>query len=321
VIPQAFGKFESREGNLTLHSVCPECNAFFGRELEQHFGRDTGDAFLRLLTGLKPAAESHEIGVSRLTFRVDEPDSEYYGAWATLAYDDERGTVIQLVPQAGFRSQFDSRWRWHREQDITIDRVEDFRHAACDLVGTPDEMARIAARLEAIGCPLREARLHDDFVPPGNGEKPIWVEVRYALDDVVFRTVAKIAFNYLAKATEDRVPAFIYRSEFDAIRRFVRYGESSATKLVGVSRKRMLLGDTAAHRQTDGHLVSVSWPAPREAPIATVSLFNQVTYVVRLTETVPGIWWEIDSGHHFDIQSRRMSKLGNVNPIVLRFER
>jgi hypothetical protein len=29
-----------------------------------------------------------------------------------------------------------------------------------------------------------------------------WVEMRYAVDDPVFRTVEKIAFNYLAYTTE-----------------------------------------------------------------------------------------------------------------------
>ena len=317
MIPQAFGKFESREGNLTLHRVCSECNSYFGRHLEQHFGRDTGDAFLRLLTGLKPAEEAHEIGGRRLTFRIDEPGTEYYGAWATVAYDEERGNVIQLVAQAGFRSQFETNWRWYRELDITEDRAAEFRHAVYQIIGTPEEMAGIAAKLEGIGCPLREAKWNDEFVPPGNGEKPIWVEVRYALDDVVFRTVAKIGFNYFAKVTEDRVPDFIYRSEFDEIRRFIRYAEKPRWKPVGISRKRMLLGDNERYRQTDGHLISVSWPEPRQPPIAKVSLFNQVTYVIRLAETVPGIWWELDSGHHFNIRSRQMSKLSNVNPIVL----
>jgi hypothetical protein len=52
VLPKSFGKFESREGNLTLHNVCSECNAYFGRHLEQHFGRDTLDAYFRLLSGV-----------------------------------------------------------------------------------------------------------------------------------------------------------------------------------------------------------------------------------------------------------------------------
>jgi hypothetical protein len=65
VLPQAFGKFNSREGNLTPHNVCPECNAYFGRHLEQHFGRDTGDAFRRLLTGLKPMDEAECVSRGR----------------------------------------------------------------------------------------------------------------------------------------------------------------------------------------------------------------------------------------------------------------
>jgi hypothetical protein len=34
------------------------------------------------------------------------------------------------------------------------------------------------------------------------------VRIRYGIDDVVLRSVAKIAFNYLAWVTEERVPGF-----------------------------------------------------------------------------------------------------------------
>jgi HNH endonuclease len=318
VVPQAFGKFDSREGNLTLHNVCAECNAYFGHELEQHFGRDTGDAFLRLLTGLKPPEEAHEVGGRRLTFKIDEPGTEFNGAWAALGYDEDHGNVIQLLPQAGFRSQFETAWRWYREEDISIDRASEFRHAAFQLIGGPEDLSRIAAKMEEVGCQLHEVRMNDDLTPPGNGDRPIWVEVRSAIDDVVLRTVSKIGFSYLAKVTEDRVPSFVYRPEFDEIRRYIRYGEKPAWNVVAISSKKMLVGDTQRHRQTDGHLLSVSWPEPRKVPIAMVSLFNQLTYVVRLTNTVPGIWWELDSGHLFDIRTREMSKLRNVNPLLLR---
>ncbi len=225
--------------------------------------------------------------------------------------------MISLVPQVGFRKELEVNWKWYRESDLTPDRLDEFRHSRFLILGDPNDLTRIVSCLEAIGCPVQEAKMTEGFPPGAETKQPIWVEVRYAIDGIVLRTIAKIAFNYLAKVTEDRVPDFIRRREFDPIRRYVRFGEKPDWRVVTLTQKKMLLGDSQRHRLTDGHLVSVSWPDPRAVPLGKVSLFNQITYVVKLTNDVPGIWWELDSGHLFDIETRTMSKLSNVNPIVL----
>jgi hypothetical protein len=318
VLPQAFGKFDSREGNLTLHSVCPDCNSFFGRKLEQYFGRDTGDAFLRLLTGLKSADEASEIGGRRLTFRIDEPGSEHHGAWMTLAHSDEHGVVTQLLPQVGFRGTLETQWNWFRIWDLEPERSGEFRKRRFTILGTPEETATIVARLREIGVEIKEAIWNGDpdaSQPPN--ATPVTLEIRYALDDVVLRTVAKIAFNYLTHVTQDRVPDFVYRPEFDALREFIRKGVQPSWDPVVVSSKKMLLGDTGQHRITGGHLLGVSWPHPRQVPIGKVSLFNEITYVVRFSGDVPGIWWDLDSGHIFDINRRVVAKMSSANPLIL----
>ena len=43
LIPSSFGRF--RHG-LTLHCVCGECNQFFGKHLELHFARETGESIV-----------------------------------------------------------------------------------------------------------------------------------------------------------------------------------------------------------------------------------------------------------------------------------
>lgn len=317
VLPQAFGKFRSREGNLTLHNVCPECNAYFGKHLEQHFGRDSGDALLRLLTGLKPAEEASEIGGRRLTFRIEEP-GEFHGAWVTFGYSEERREpTLELSPQAGFQKEFEPERRWYRLCDITAERRDEFTKCSVQVIGSVVEVTAINERLESFGARIQDS-YWSDTSPQPRGDSPIPVEVRCALDDTVFRTVAKIAFNYLVKVTQDRVPSFVRRSEFDDIREYIRHGTKPRWDVVKLSEKRMLLGDTGERRVTNGHLLGVSWPDPRQVPIGKVSLFNQITYVVQFTDQVPGIWWELDSGHHFDIQTREMTKMGTVNPMVLR---
>lgn len=320
VIPQAFGTFESREGNLTLHNVCPDCNGYFGRNLEQHFGRDTGDAFLRLLTGLKPVEDAAEVGGRRLTFRIDDRGSEYHDSWVTLAHNPEQGLVMDAPPQAAFRRADEAEWRWYRERDLTADRAEEFRKCQFRIYGSPDDHTRIAERLRTAGVEINDAIWTD--VPEEDRRSSVsWVEVRYSIDDLVLRTVAKIAFNYLARVTEDRVRGFVKRPEFEEIRQFIRHGTKPAWNVVSISDKKMLLGDSRRFRITNGHLIGVSWPDPQRPPIGKVSLFNQITYVVQFSESPPGIWWELDSGHHFDIQSRRMSKLASVNPLLLSIRR
>ena len=161
VIPQAFGTFESREGNLTLHNVCLDCNGYFGRNLEQHFGRDTGDAFLRLLTGLKPVEDASQVGGRRLTFCIDEPGTEYHGSWVTLAHDPTHGMVMDAPPQAAFRRADETEWRWYRERDMTADRMSEFRKCQFRIYGSPEDHARIVEQLRAAGVEMNDALWSD----------------------------------------------------------------------------------------------------------------------------------------------------------------
>ena len=136
VIPQAFGTFESREGNLTLHNVCPECNGYFGRNLEQHFGRDTGEALLRLMTGLKPAEKTMEIGGRRLKVRIDRPGGEDHGALVTLGNNPEGHIVVHAAPQVALRLIGESEWIWFREQDITSKAISAFGVSEYQICGS-----------------------------------------------------------------------------------------------------------------------------------------------------------------------------------------
>lgn len=314
VLPQAFGKFTSREGNLTLRNVCPECNAYFGRHLEQHFARDTGDALHRLQTGLKPIEEAREIGGRRLRGKIDRHGGEDDGAAVSLDHDPTHGVVVNRPPQVALRSLDEEGWTWFREQDITAEAIAAFRTSEYRIYGSADDRARIVAKLRSVGYEIDSMEI-DAFEDEGDGLVP--VRFLYTLDDIVFRTVAKIAFNYLAYATEARVPGFVRREEFAEIRAFIRHGTKPAWAPVTISSEKMLAVDTAEHRSTGGHLLGVSWSDARQSPVGEVSLFNEITYVIRFSDRAPGIWWKLDSGHHFDIESRVITRMGFVNPMAL----
>lgn len=319
VVPRAFGTFDSREGNLTLHSVCEECNGYFGRHLEQFFARDSGDAFLRLLHGIKSPEEASEIGGRRVTFRFD-CDGLYKGAWGELVRNAEHGFGIQLMPQAGFRRDGEHSTRWYASHELLPDRVSEFRRCHVTLIGSPDEVHEFQERLKELGVDIACAEWTAED-PDHPSDDKIWVQTRYAIDEVVRRTIAKIAFNYLAWTTKE-FPDFVLRPQFDAIRRYIRYGIVPDWSPVQVQRRKLLVGDTDRYRQTDGHLLAVTWPAHLDEVRAHLSLFNQITYRITLARCSGyPIWFDVTAGHHFDWRNRVVEELSTATPLLITIPR
>jgi hypothetical protein len=312
VMPRAFGTFEQ---NLTLHRVCGECNQAMGDELEVFFGRDSGEAFQRLVFGLKPEDEAHQIKGKRLEYRVREKGM-FEGAYVTLSYDDERGVTVVILPQVAFRHPASDESVWLREHELTEESVAPYRrHTQSRVFGTIEDMTRVQQRLQDLGVQTGDS-LFVENPDAANPELKITVEIIYTLDDIVLRTIAKIAFNYLAYVTRD-MPHFCLREEFDVIRRYIRYGEQPRQPRVRPSAKQILFGDTHEYRITRGHVLNISWPEPRATVRGQVSLFNNITYNIQLSSHPPGVWWELIAGHHFDVATRTIDEISSANRILI----
>ena len=114
------------------------------------------------------------------------------------------------------------------------------------------------------------------------------------------RCVAKYAFNYMAHVCG---AAFAAGRDFDSIRRFIRFGEYPPDPpRVVPTYEPILFDDKVEERQTDGHLLTLSWDRALLNLIAQVSLFNYLTYRVTLCEHFGhGLWRPIRSGHHYNL--------------------
>jgi hypothetical protein len=77
-----------------------------------------------------------------------------------------------------------------------------------------------------------------------------------------------------------------------------------------------------AEAQTNGHLLIVEWADRLQSYLrARLSLFNEMTYVVRLCGSYSGIWIDIATGHLFEPFSHQIIKLTNtrlIRPVALR---
>jgi hypothetical protein len=90
------------------------------------------------------------------------------------------------------------------------------------------------------------------------------------------------------------------------VRRFVRFGEEPETIVTaqGIS---ILVGSEAETTKT--HVCGLGWLAQERRLIAIVSLFNQVTYGIKLCEGNSEEWAAISAQHLFDPINRRITDL------------
>ena len=101
-------------------------------------------------------------------------------------------------------------------------------------------------------------KLEDMSGPPvflfDGGE--IAVEVKFTINKGIRQCMAKYAFNFLAFVVGS---AFVLETDFDVTRRFIRYGDTPGYDLVRERFGPILRDDSAMHRQTSGHLLTVNW--------------------------------------------------------------
>jgi len=304
VVPKAFGKFRE---NLTLDCVCGVCNDFFNRELELFLTRDSVEAMLRVRYGLKTKSGRRKLGKSRLVVKVISP-GDWYGARLSLERD-EGGTEAKAepVPQVAFRKFGESDWRWFLEEELDQTREwERYRtEAETKIVGKPDAVIqRLADKLIQMGIVFKK---RGEFEKHG-GQVQVFGEG--ILDDIIFRGVAKIAFNFLAHQKRQH---FALRSDFDTVRDYIRLGVRPSQPPVIVTKMPILRGDDAFYRQTNGHVIVLDWDRMNQGIVCLVSLFNHLTYHVNLCWSYSGLWHPLTGGRHFDLETLTINEVRGVS--------
>jgi hypothetical protein len=307
VVPRAFGRFRA---NLTIFCVCEACNQWFGDHLEVSFARNSGEAIMRLLSGVKPSREASEIGGSRLDITAGET-ALFEGAQTHFIPHANGHTVIaSYIPQVGFAEFVGAEPILFLESELSQEVIKKFASYEVLIIGeTEADYERLSQKLQELGCQAESVLwCRPDTSLPLVREP---VNVSYRLDEVVFRTIAKIAFDYLAYAAG---PALCLSPDFDSHRRFARYGEGDWREFVALSQAPILFDEVrTGTRQTRGHILIVEWHERSAAPFASVKLFNDIHYRIRLARTTTLLWREIRSGHHFNIKNGNIDQISIVN--------
>jgi hypothetical protein len=299
VIPFAFGRFERAP---VLHCVCARCNHFFSTELERVFARKSGEGYARLYSGLRP-----EISKTPTTdaTSIDLP-GPWHGARVQIRANPASGLpMFEIVPQVAFKHAND--WIWIAERDLTpthMKAVSGDKVEARIICNSDEEFERLVAELKSLNIITTMLSRQDISSFPAERFR---VKVEYFLNHVMARCVAKIAFNYLAWVMG---PSFLMNPCFDEIRAYILHGDlGSRQSFVSIRGSSILLEEQTGPKVTSGHIIAINWGLLPDQIIGYVSLFNSVHYSVVLSHKYVGLWFDLSVGHHFDVKTKKISKL------------
>ena len=231
VIPQGFGRFGSK--TPTLDCVCDDCNAYFGRELDQLLTRDTHEGISRYSRG---QLSSEARPQKRLSLALADPTEA--GAFQGLRVSVD-GTTGQLMrPAAQFHIH---NFTTGKQEVYFLRQVADLTLPDGDY-GKPGKEGEPGTRQCKILAPSREE--HDEMVkalqlagidfkpgtpfqaPPGlmaEDSLSLLVEVTSEFDKPHKRAIAKIFMNFVAfHLGRDEA----LRPRWDFLRNYVRNGKA-----------------------------------------------------------------------------------------------
>jgi hypothetical protein len=314
VLSEAFGKFKQ---TLVLHRyVCAGCNEFFANGSELLLTRNAFEGFVRYQTGIKKA-QPGAVRLSQVEFEMPPT-----GAWAGVRLrlvGRDGGVVFCPDAQLGYFS--DSRQRWIYVTEPEIDGGTLAEHPEAKKKGvlfrlfasTADAHDALISKLTSWGINYTQngqlGTVYDML-----GESEDLVAVTFTLNKSIWRCIAKYALNYLACGRGNR---FACLPDFDAVRKYARYGTEPGYSLIGSGFTPILQDDEADMRQTKGHLITLSWDGSGQNLFCDVSIFNQITYRVLLCRGFTGLWRPIRNGHHYDLRDMSVKPLLGISKSLM----
>lgn len=308
VLQAAFGTFGG--ASLTLiETVCAACNSALGQELDEPFARTTHEGLERFRKGIKRPEDIQHFSYREVEKRANA-SGPLRGALLEDVYDAERGEwCAALRTQVGYPISDSVGYAFFSERDIRSGKWKRTPPRSSEeplsiFAVTEDEGNQLVGTLRAAGLsnPLIELE-----VPLSLGM--MLVSELMLVGDLTRRTVGKIAFNYLAKQFG---PEVALRTEFDSLRRFVRYGENPATKLVTTSFKKLLQVSELAHT------VLILPSGDGLYLFCEVQLFQGMVYRVRYSDLPVEGASGMAAGHIFDIVTKSARPLVDVARIARR---
>ena len=311
VVPVCYGTFTD---NLVLiDTVCMECNQYFGNNIDLYLGRDTIEGVERFKHGIKSEGKLKR---QRVRFKIEQGPLRGMIATAVQSQQVQGEIDIDPVMQVGFFNNITQGYDYFEPKDIpSAQELSRKGYEFKDKEKPIHMVAKDYKGIEYIVNILKQSGM--EIAVAGETDWPDEVKTRaktlvggeIRVDSIIFRGMAKIAFNYLAYTAGKR---FALNESFNEIRAFIRHGTGRSLDYCDVNQTRILYEEKRYKvRFTQGHLIIVEWQGSQV--VSKVSIFNMNTHRIYLCNYYRGIIRDITSGHHFDIASNTVTRLGHIS--------
>jgi hypothetical protein len=312
VIPRAFGTFEQ---NLTLNRiVCDDCNQYFGDNIELYSGRDSLEGIARYHYGIKFGKEplyrrvKMKLGIA----------GELEGVHVVLKdVDGTSSPEVEAITQVGFFHPERQKYDYFTEDEIP-DR-QSLENQGYQLKNQKivfyGNIELLVEKLKEKGINIKIEKIFEEIQNKPKALVPVYVKAQ--IDRVIYRGVAKIAFNYFAYNVERD---FVLNDCFNGLRGFVRYDQGDGDRYFKIkagtfySRDSLLL-----KRKIQGHIVLIHWENNYSDLVGKLALYNAqigLTYLVIFCRNYRGFWRQIQHGHIFNPDSRTIQSVPYSDVIV-----
>jgi hypothetical protein len=288
---------------VLLEEVCIDCNQRLGKELGEILARDSFEGLIRAEKLRPRRGKKDRFRARRIVIRV--PDEAMFGHFrgARMAVDWKTRKLrpldqIIVRDENGKLHSFTGNDVAGADEKLFRDRPP----GSIQVIGTTSATMKILQQW-SISKGARSTEEPTEIEPPPAASEPaVFLETEGTIDNSIWRAIAKISFNYLAKIEG---AAYVLDSKFDRIREFIN-GALQGRALVRFSRRPILADETSRVKTNGMHLVI--FERQGRGLLGRVSLFNSFTYDVILCPDL-GLIYSIKSGHAFDPVNKQVQKL------------
>ena len=302
VFPQSFGCPDT----WIIYCVCKKCNIGFGKTLERFLAGDSIEGLWRLQK-IGSRSKKH-ITQTRINIRVpnDCKYGEFRGAivYADFSKKDSLSLPSQILVKddVGNRKFFLIEDLEKQEIREEFDKYKDKGFWILSHNASAEEEA--IEKLKQFGINFKLA-MHGRL-PTGALEANGGLEVIIdgIIDKKIFRAIAKISLNYLAKV---KGPLYVLDARFDSIREYIKTGVTKEPKVVEIKKGHILTEETNNKYFFEGHIFIVQTEGNQI--IGKVSLSNTFTFYYTVNLGVLDVWYDLKSGHAYSLQEDKIIEL------------
>jgi len=228
MIPQSFGTFGSE--TPILDCVCDECNAYFGKKLDQGLARDTLEGVTRYKKGILSRERRFPKNLHFFLEKID--DNGEYGGAILDGYDPLTGKSLPVASQFWIKNIKKNEWERYRINQIKNIKITNEVYGSTApgnremriIAPSEEDHDNVIAELKKYNIPYRKKELlssppflkNDDH----EGNVDVRVIIQGTIDKTKKRALVKILFNFAAYFIGETE---ILKPKWDKARKFIRY--------------------------------------------------------------------------------------------------